>query len=182
MVSGLFPGPMKVQTSLGDGTSVNQGLFIEMFLTAELIFTILMLAVEKHRTTPMAPIGIGAALFLGHVVGEFKVIIHHLKIELIFAAGINWTGASLNPARTFGPSVILGEFAPYHWIYWLGPIMGAIIAAAFYKFIKYLEYESSNPGQDDDGIPFYRVVTYNQRSPRRSNSVSSLTHFSQAGV
>lgn len=72
MVSGLFPGPMKVQTSLGDGTSVNQGLFIEMFLTAELIFTILMLAVEKHRATPMAPVGIGAALFLGHVIGEFQ--------------------------------------------------------------------------------------------------------------
>ncbi|KAL8955375.1 MAG: hypothetical protein Q9183_006677, partial [Haloplaca sp. 2 TL-2023] len=35
-------------------------------------------------------------------------------------------------------------------IYWLGPILGALLAAAFYKFIKTLEYETANPGQDFD--------------------------------
>jgi aquaporin related protein len=75
IVSELFSGPLKVQTSLGAGTSPNQGLFIEMFLAMELIFTILMLAVEKHRATPMAPIGIGAALAVGHIIGKFKVLI-----------------------------------------------------------------------------------------------------------
>jgi aquaporin related protein len=37
-----------------------------------------------------------------------------------------------------------------HWIYWAGPAIGAILAVVFYKFIKMLEYEVANPGQDDD--------------------------------
>jgi len=40
------------------------------------------------------------------------------------------------------------NFHTYHWIYWVGPILGAIVAAGFYKFIKILEYETANPDQD----------------------------------
>lgn len=61
-----------------------------------------------------------------------------------------FTGGSLNPARSFGPAVVNHNFPSYHWIYWLGPILGAIVAAGFYKFIKILEYETANPGQDND--------------------------------
>ncbi|KAL8917367.1 MAG: hypothetical protein Q9208_007985 [Pyrenodesmia sp. 3 TL-2023] len=35
-------------------------------------------------------------------------------------------------------------------IYWIGPILGALLASGFYKFIKMLEYETANPGQDFD--------------------------------
>jgi aquaporin related protein len=41
-------------------------------------------------------------------------------------------------------------FDKEHWIYWAGPAIGAILAVLFYKFIKILEYEVANPGQDDD--------------------------------
>jgi aquaporin related protein len=51
LVSCMFPGPLAAQTSLGGGTTVVQGLFIEMMLTAELVFTIFMLAAEKHKGT-----------------------------------------------------------------------------------------------------------------------------------
>ena len=61
-----------------------------------------------------------------------------------------FTGGSLNPARSFGPAVVNHNFNHYHWIYWVGPIFGAIVAAGFYKFIKILEYETANPGQDND--------------------------------
>jgi aquaporin related protein len=64
LVSGLLPGRLLVNTTLGGGTSVAQGFFIEVFLTAQLVLTILMLAVEKHQATFMAPIGIGLALFI----------------------------------------------------------------------------------------------------------------------
>ncbi len=64
--------------------------------------------------------------------------------------GLYWTGGSLNPARSFGPSVVLHEFYHYHWIYWLGPILGSLLAAGFYMFIKMLEFETANPGQDLD--------------------------------
>ncbi|KUJ23918.1 aquaporin-1 [Mollisia scopiformis] len=138
-VSALFPGPLMVQTKLGDDTTTAQGLFIEMLLTAELVFTILMLAVEKHKASFVAPACIGLTLFMGHLIG------------------VNFTGAGMNPARSFGPAVVLGEFVPYHWIYWLGPVMGALLAVGFYKLLKLLEYETANPGQDDDGLDTYRL-------------------------
>lgn len=70
VVSALFPGPMTVETTLGGGTSIAQGLFIEMFLTAELVFVVLMLAAEKHKATYLAPVGIGISFFLCELVGE----------------------------------------------------------------------------------------------------------------
>lgn len=70
-----------------------------MFLTAQLIMTIFMVAVEKHKATFIAPLAIGLTLFVCHL------------------AGIHFTGASLNPARSFGPHVVLASFPGYHWIY-----------------------------------------------------------------
>lgn len=55
-----------------------------------------------------------------------------------------YTGGSLNPARSFGPSVVLHTFLGYHWIYWLGPLLGAMLAVVFYKLVKGLEYETDN--------------------------------------
>ena len=71
VVSALFPSPLNVSTTLGGGTSVAQGLFIEMFLTAMLVFTIFMLAAEKHKGTFLAPIGIGLALFVAELSGVY---------------------------------------------------------------------------------------------------------------
>ena len=130
VVDGLFPGPLSVSTTLGGGTSIAQGLFIEMFLTAELVFVIFMLAAEKHKATYLAPIGIGIAFFVAEM------------------AGVYYTGGSLNPARSFGPSVVTGRFPGYHWIYWLGPALGTVLAWGFYSLMKFTEYETVNPGQD----------------------------------
>lgn len=123
LVRYLFPENFNVRTTLGGGTSIAQGIFIEALLTAELVFTIYMLAAEKHRATFMAPIGIGLALFIAELVG------------------VQFTGGSLNPARSFGPCVVTANFDSEHWIYWLGPFIGALIAFMFYRFIKALEYE-----------------------------------------
>jgi hypothetical protein len=101
-----------------------------MFLTAELVFTILMLAAEKTKATFIAPVGIGLALFVAELVGVY------------------WTGGSLNPARSFGPAVVMGEFASTHWIYWVGPGLGALLATAFYGLMKHLNYEEVNGNQD----------------------------------
>jgi aquaporin rerated protein, other eukaryote len=72
VVSCLFPGSLNVETTLGGGTSISQGLFIEMFLTAQLVFVIIMLAVVKHRSTYLAPVGIGLAFFLAELCGKFE--------------------------------------------------------------------------------------------------------------
>lgn len=66
----LFPGPLAVTTSLAANTSKLQGIFIEGFLTSILVLTILMLAVEKHKATFVAPIGIGLALFTCELGGK----------------------------------------------------------------------------------------------------------------
>lgn len=70
IVSVMYPGQLNVRTTLGAGTSKTQGLFIEMFLTAELVFAIFMLAAEKHKGTFIAPIGIGLALFIAELGGS----------------------------------------------------------------------------------------------------------------
>ncbi|KAK4443372.1 putative aquaporin [Podospora aff. communis PSN243] len=132
VVSALFPGEMKVGTALGGGTSVVQGLFIEMFLTAELVFVIIMLAAEKHKSTFLAPLGIGISFFLAELVGVY------------------FTGGSLNFARSFGPAVVNGNFPGYFWIYALGPMLGALVASGFYSVLKYLRWKECNPGQDRD--------------------------------
>lgn len=68
VADGLTPGPLRVTTSLGGGASVAQGLFIEAFLTAQLVITIFMLAGEKHRGTFIAPVGIGLSLFIAELL------------------------------------------------------------------------------------------------------------------
>ncbi|KAK7935374.1 aquaporin [Apiospora marii] len=130
VIYGLLPGPLNIRTTLGGGTSVVQGLFIEMFLTAELVFAIFMLAAEKHKATFIAPVGIGISLFIAELLGVY------------------YTGGSLNPARSFGPCVVLASFSNYHWIYWVGPILGSLLASGFYLLVKALEYETVNPDQD----------------------------------
>ena len=69
VVSALFPGPLNCATRLGGDTSIVQGLFIEVFLTAQLVFVVIMLAVVKHKATYLAPIGIGLAFFLCEMIG-----------------------------------------------------------------------------------------------------------------
>ncbi|CDZ98448.1 mip family channel protein [Phaffia rhodozyma] len=130
IIQAVLPGTLNVRTTKAGGISTAQALFLEMFLTSMLMLTILLLAAEKHKATFLAPIGIGLALFIAELVGVY------------------YTGGSLNPARSFGPDVVLHEFASYHWIYWLGPALGAMLAAGFYKFIKFMQYETVTPDQD----------------------------------
>jgi len=67
IVLALSPQSLNVTVSLASGLSRTQGLFLEMFLTAELVFTIIMLAAEKHRATYLAPVGIGLSLFIAEL-------------------------------------------------------------------------------------------------------------------
>ncbi|KAI9805352.1 MAG: hypothetical protein M1833_005805 [Piccolia ochrophora] len=175
VVECLFPGPLAALTFLAGGVSIPRGLFIEMFLTAELVFTIFMLAAEKHRATFIAPVGIGLSLFIAEL------------------SGVYYTGGSLNPARSFGPAVAARKFDGYHWIYWLGPFLGALIASGFYKFIKMLEYETANPGQDEDderkvpdpeGSPEHAKFPRDydpEGRPRPGSNISEMTGGQQVG-
>ncbi|KAK4551251.1 hypothetical protein LTR86_011272 [Recurvomyces mirabilis] len=134
VVAVITPGPISiVQTTLNSRMNSAQGLFLEMFLTSMLVYTVIMLAGEKSKDTYIAPVGIGLALFVCEVAGVF------------------YTGASLNPVRSFGPCVVGTNFQSYHWIYWVGPFLGALMSAGYYGFVKYFNYEQANPGQDSAG-------------------------------
>ncbi|KAK6462467.1 aquaporin [Scheffersomyces coipomensis] len=128
----MVPGEMKFRNELGGGCSIARGLFIEAFVTTILCLTVLLMAVEKHKATFMAPFAIGIALFIGNM------------------ASIHFSGAGINPARSFGPDAVNGTFTHYHWIYWLGPFIGSFVAFGIWKLFKFLDYETCNPGQDAD--------------------------------
>lgn len=70
LTQALFPGDLNVSTTRSSTTSIAQGVCIEMILTMQLVFTIFMLAAEKHRGTFIAPVGIGLSLFVAELVGE----------------------------------------------------------------------------------------------------------------
>nr|QIE08068.1 aquaporin 8 [Sinonovacula constricta] len=107
---------------IGDTTvEPGWGFLIETMLTLVLVFTVLMAAVNEKTKSGLAPLAIGFAVAVD-----------------IMAAG-KLTGASMNPARAFGPAVCasseLNDAWKYHYIYWLGPLVGAIIAALLYRLL-----------------------------------------------
>ncbi|KAI0299870.1 aquaporin-like protein [Russula brevipes] len=112
IVLALTPGPLSYNTFPASNVNSAQGVFIEMFITATLCLAVLMLAAEKHSSTPVAPIGVGLTLFACH----------------LFA--VPYTGAAMNTARAFGPAAVSGFPYGTQWIYWLGPFLGALLATA----------------------------------------------------
>ena len=115
----LFPfAPESVHLGapvLGTGIGPIRGMLLEAVLTFFLVFTIFGAAVDKRAQTGLHGIAIGLVLAFDILVG-----------------GI-FTGAAMNPARAFGPSIAIG-FWENHLVYWAGPIIGAIAAAIVYKF------------------------------------------------
>ncbi|KAG9025375.1 aquaporin-like protein [Tulasnella sp. JGI-2019a] len=114
-------------TDSGGGVSVNRVASIDqlIYISASMGLSLLI----AHRSTPFAPIGIGLTLFACHL---FAVV---------------FTGASMNTARSFGPAVVSG-FPDAHWVYWLGPFLGSLLATFFYSLLKHIKYWQINPGQD----------------------------------
>lgn len=94
-----------------------EGLGLEIICTAFLILVIYNTAVSKKGWGINAPIAIGLAVMAIHFIA------------------VPFTGASVNPARSFGPALATGEFKDF-WIYIVGPSVGALIVAFFWQFWK----------------------------------------------
>ncbi len=112
----------------GVNGSVLAGLLVEVVLTFIFVMTILGVTSKKANHGSFAGIVIGFTLTLVHILG------------------IGLTGTSVNPARSLGPAVIAaftGNLDPIKcvWVFILGPLVGAALAALIYKF---LENESEN--------------------------------------
>ena len=111
-------------TTVAFGTEPWEAVILEATVTFVLVLTILFVAVRYRVPAPVAALAIPTALAVGLIVSG------------------PLTGGSLNPARTFGPALLSGEFAN-HWVYWVGPMAGALIAA--------LVFAGLTAGQRSDG-------------------------------
>lgn len=67
-----------------------------------------------------------------------------LTIAALSIAGGNLTGASMNPARSFGPAV-WNNHLDYHWIYWASPISSSVITTLAYKYVFRRDRDDSCP-------------------------------------
>jgi len=105
--------------------SVSSAFAIEAVLTFFLVLVIFMTALHRKASPGLHGLSIGGMVFLIHLVG------------------VPLTGASVNPARTFGPALISG-FWEFHWLYWAAPILGGIIAGVLmnYIYVKPAEKEA----------------------------------------
>ena len=108
MLGATEPGP-----GIGDG----QALIIEMVLTAGLVSTILGTASKAQNLGPISAFGVGAYIILAG----------------LWAAPIS--GASMNPARSFGPDLVLLNFSHF-WVYLVGPIIGGFLAVVFAYILR----------------------------------------------
>jgi len=125
--AGMKSGDVLVLTKAQLGTptynpaeiSMGKAMLIEAFLTFLLVFAIFGTAVD-----PRAP-----------KIGGFGI---GLTIACDILLGGPLTGASMNPSRTFGPGIVasMGGHLPSFWqqepVYWVGPIVGAVLAAFVY--------------------------------------------------
>lgn len=104
--------------------SVRQGLAFEIVMTFIFVFVVFGTAVSPF-VGKMAPLS-------GDEYGPGKLtpLALGLTILVLHTVGVPFTGASMNPARSFGPAVIRGDAClNNHWVYWIGPLLGATCSA-----------------------------------------------------
>uniref|UniRef100_A0A2P2ID47 Aquaporin n=1 Tax=Hirondellea gigas TaxID=1518452 RepID=A0A2P2ID47_9CRUS len=95
----------------------SQAFGTEVVLTFIFVFVVVSVS-DEHRTDikGSVPLAIG------------------LTLLTTVAIGIPLSGGCLNPARALGPAIITG-FWSYHWVYWTGPLLGAVLGSITYSFI-----------------------------------------------
>jgi aquaporin Z len=93
----------------GPGYANWQALLMEVVLTATLVSVILGTASAAQNVGAIAALGVGG----------------YIALAGLWSAPVS--GTSMNPARSFGPALVSGDFSSY-WVYVLGPLAGAMIA------------------------------------------------------
>ncbi len=94
-----------------------QSFDFEVLLTAVLMFVIISVATDTRAVGQLAALAIGATVAL----------------DALWAGPIS--GASMNPARSFGPALIAGVWHD-QWIYWCAPLLGASLGALLYQWLR----------------------------------------------
>lgn len=93
-----------------------QSLALEALLTASLMFVITAVATDTRAVGELAALAIGATV----------------AVDALWGGPVS--GASMNPARSFGPALLAGAWEA-HWLYWVGPLLGAASGAGAYRLL-----------------------------------------------
>ncbi|TMW40708.1 hypothetical protein DOY81_014212 [Sarcophaga bullata] len=136
-------------TNLADNISEIQGLGIEFVLGLVIILTVFGTSdVNKPDSRYLAPLSIGMCATLGHLGTQ------------------RYTGASMNPARTFGTAYAINNWDS-HWVYWAGPILGGIVGAMIYTQVLEKTVDPSKPIDVSDR---YRIHAFEREMKKLEKS------------
>lgn len=119
LLHAVFPSELCATVHLGtpavaSGISLGTAVLMEAILTFALVTSVFGTAIDP-RAPKIGGFGIGLTLLVDILVGG------------------PLTGASANPARTFGPGLVAG-FWENHWVYWVGPLLGGGLAGFVYEY------------------------------------------------
>ncbi|XP_034963828.1 lens fiber major intrinsic protein [Zootoca vivipara] len=119
---GVTPAALRGNLALNTihpSVNVSQATVVEIFLTLQFVLCIFA-TYDERRNGRMGSVAlaVGFSLTLGHLFGMY------------------FTGAGMNPARSFAPAVITRNFTN-HWVYWVGPIVGGVMGGFLYDFILF---------------------------------------------
>ncbi|KAG2185060.1 hypothetical protein INT43_000973 [Umbelopsis isabellina] len=117
--------------AVAPGYNNAQATFAEALLTCCLCLTVLFIIIEKNTLVTFAPFVVGTVVFMCHLIGT------HID------------GTSINPARSFGAAVVTGKWTSQHWVFWVGPITGALFSVIIYVMFKSLRYEVQSDFERD---------------------------------
>ncbi|MBI1259229.1 MAG: MIP family channel protein [Chloroflexi bacterium] len=125
-ITGAVLAALTLRLLLGDSAqlgatipsgSLMQSFGLEILLSAVLMFVIISVATDTRA------VGAPAAVAIGFTVA----------LDALWGGPIS--GASMNPARSFGPALIAGIW-DNQWLYWIAPVIGAAIGAFLYQFLR----------------------------------------------
>ncbi|KAJ4808259.1 plasma membrane intrinsic protein 2 [Rhynchospora pubera] len=110
--------------SVSEGYSKGAAVGAEIMGTFVLVYTVFSatdpeLAASEPSVPALLPLPIGFAVFIAHL------------------ATIPITGTGINPARSLGAAIVYNKKAIWdeHWIFWVGPLIGALAAALYHKYV-----------------------------------------------
>ncbi|XP_014665134.1 PREDICTED: aquaporin-4-like [Priapulus caudatus] len=124
---GVLPKDIRADlgtTRVNEQFSLAQAFGVEFMITFIYVFTVFANLDPKRQDMGSRSLAIGLSVTLGH----------------LFA--YSYTGASMNPARSLGPALIMNIWEN-HWLYWVGPMMGGIFGGFTYEYT----HDSSNAFQ-----------------------------------